>query len=258
MKTRNIQRTFNTISDLGFKNLLVSGCSFTYNNSDDHACTWPYYLRDLGNFESVLDCSFPGAGNKHIHDSTIYAIEEHNINPKDTLIVILWTGNDRDDFIIDKLNLNSYAFQYGYSTSVATGISGGIHYTNQGNINSHLIAETKKVKTLESRSIENYLYIAGLYHYLSNQHFNFLFLEYRDFELPATDCNFDIRKFLPSNLVTKFNQMITPATENFYRYCLYNNLLSIDDYHPSPDGHLKWTQNILFPMLSKMLLTSNK
>lgn len=258
MKTRNIQKTFDTMANLGYKNLLVSGCSFTYNNSDQHACTWPYYLKDLGNFENVLDCSLPGAGNKHIHDSIINTVEHYNIDPVDTLVIVVWSGNDRDDFIVDSTTLNSYPFRFNYTEDVSAGITGGVHQNNKGNIEGILADAIRQVKSKNSRAIENYIHISGLYHYLSDYGFKFMFLEFRDFHLPASDCNFDIREFLPDNLVSKLDQLITPATENFYRYCLYNNLLSDDDYHPSPDGHLKWTQNVLFPMLSKMLLTINK
>lgn len=253
MKIRDIQKTFDPISILGFKNLLVGGCSFTYNNSDHHACTWPYYLKDFGNFELVLDCSLPGAGNKHIHDSIIYSIEQYDIDPSDTLVVIMWAGNDRDDFVVDSSALNSYPFQFNYSDGVSAGLTGGAHKNNQGNTNAVLADAIKQVKSKKSRAVENYLCITGLYHYLTNCGFKFVFLEYRDFDLPATDINFDIRKSLPSKLVKKLNQMLTTPSENFYHYCLVNNLLEEDDYHPTPNGHRIWTKNILMPLLSKIV-----
>ena len=37
--------------------------------------------------------------------------------------------------------------------------------------------------------------------------------------------------------------------QNFYRFCLYHNLMSEDDFHPSPDGHLTWTRECLLPSL---------
>lgn len=258
MKTRNIQKAFDPITNLGFKNLLVSGCSFTYNNSEQHACTWPYYLKDFGQFESVLDCSLPGAGNKHIHDSIIHSVEQYKIDPAETLVIVVWSGNDRDDFIVDSLALNSYPFRFNYTADVSAGITGGAHKDNKGNTNNTLADATKQVKSAKSRAIENYIHISGLYHYLSNYNFKFVFLEYRDFSLPATDLNFDIRNILPSNLVENLNRMITKPNENFYRYCLINNLLTDDNYHPTPAGHLEWTRTILFPMLSKMLLTTAK
>ena len=46
-KTRNatgwmIEQTHTSSYD----NLLVSGCSFTFNNHDKAICTWPYFLQE--------------------------------------------------------------------------------------------------------------------------------------------------------------------------------------------------------------------
>ena len=119
----------------------------------------------------------------------------------------MWSGNDRDDSIVDATKLNSYPFRYDYTNSVSAGITGGAHDRNNGNIDKELANSIKQVKSLESRSIENYIHIVGLHHYLTNLNFKFIFLEYRDFSLPATDLNFDIRNFLPNNLVKKLNQI---------------------------------------------------
>ena len=134
---------------------------------------------------------------------------------------------------------------------MSSGISGGAHDNSHGNTDVKLITSTKQAKSLQSRAIENYIHIVGLYHYLLDKGFKFLFLEYRDFDLPAVDHNFNIRNFLPLALKENVNQMITPTDENFYRYCLRRNLLEDDDFHPTPTGHLEWTKDVLFPMLSK-------
>ena len=63
------------ITDFGYKNLLVSGCSFTM--SEGRHLSWPYFLRQLGSFENLIDCACNGAGNYHIHHSTIWKIENN-------------------------------------------------------------------------------------------------------------------------------------------------------------------------------------
>ena len=64
-------RSFDVECDLGYQNLIVSGCSFTKNFNKNCVHTWPYYLRDLGGFKNVWDSSCPGAGNNHIARSII-------------------------------------------------------------------------------------------------------------------------------------------------------------------------------------------
>lgn len=253
MKTRNIPKTFSTITDLGFENLLVAGCSFTYNNHEQHPCTWPYYLRDMGHFEQVYDCSMPGAGNQHIVNSIIYSIEKYDIEPSKTLVIILWSGNDRDDYIIDQKYLNEYPFVYAYEPGVCCGITGGEQISNIGNTKLDAILDLKSSKSHLSRSVENYIRVAGLHAYLTAKRFDFFFMEFRDFSLPSRDLNFDLRSNLDQNLITKLNRLMSVPDKNFHKYCLYNDLMEEDDFHPSSDGHLSYTRSVLLPWLANKL-----
>ena len=89
MIIKPVPRTFDPIVNLGYKNLLAGGCSFTRNKSSEYIESWPYYLRDLADFKQVFDCSCAGAGNKHIHDSVIYALEENDsITPENTFVAV--------------------------------------------------------------------------------------------------------------------------------------------------------------------------
>ena len=112
-KTRpGIKKQFDTVHDFGIKNLIVSGCSFTYNNHETSASTWPYYLKDLGGFDQVLDCSMPGAGNYHIASSLQWAIEMQNPDPTNSLVIVMWSGNDRDDYICPQSIITDYPFKF--------------------------------------------------------------------------------------------------------------------------------------------------
>jgi hypothetical protein len=102
-KTRKLAKQFTTTYSTEFKNLLVSGCSYTFNNSENHICSWPYYLRDLAGFNEVYDCSQSGAGSNHIFNSIINEIETNiNINIQDTLVIIMWSGLTRTDVIAEQ------------------------------------------------------------------------------------------------------------------------------------------------------------
>ena len=246
-----IKKEFDTIHNFGFKNLIVSGCSFVYNNHDSSAVTWPYYLRDMGGFDNVLDTSMPAAGNYHIAKSLQWAIEMDRPNISDSLVIVMWSGNDRDDYIcpITKLIPPS---QFNYNNAVGTGTTGGSADDNFGNTKQGLkvLAQTK---THQSRAIENYLYISGLWSFLTAAGYKFLFLNYMNRTLPNRTKDFDITKFLEKPLQKKFNSMMLTVTDP-YTYALKNNLLLTDDFHPSPDGHLAWTKDILLPQLQLLNL----
>jgi hypothetical protein len=251
-KTRPlINKQFDIVQQLRFKNLIVGGCSFTYNNHDSSAATWPYYLRDLGGFDQVLDCSLPGAGNHHIANSLQWALEVERPNPADSLVIVMWSGCDRDDYICPEENIKPYPFKFNYSRDVASGITGGSHANAGGNTKAGL-SELAKIKTLESRAIENYLYINGLWHYLKNSKYQFVFLNFLDGNLPSRTSHFDITKYLPTPIKNQYNLMFTKITDP-YTWAFKNDQLMSDDLHPSPDGHLNWTRKVLLPKLQTII-----
>ena len=242
-----IRKTFETIKDLGFKNLVVSGCSFTYNNSYEHIVTWPYYLRDFGGFDRVIDCGMPGAGNYHIMNSMIWTLENENINKDETLIIIMWSGFSRDDCIMDSKQKTNYSFKFNYNKYVSTGISGGSSDKSRGNTDS-AFKGIQRIKSAKSRAIENFLYITALYNYLENKKFKFIFLDFLDYKLPNRSDEFNPMDYIPENLQKNYKQMFFPI-ENIYKFALTNNLLEDDDFHPSPNGHMQWTKQQLLPRL---------
>lgn len=230
-----------------FKNLLVSGCSFTHNNSDEYVVSWPYYLRDLAQFKNVFDCSCPGAGNQHIQQSTILALENNpQLTADNTLVVIMWSGYDRDDIIVDPSStIKNYPDQYYYSADASVGMSGGL--LGESNLVTGLNL-VKKIKNLPARALDNYVNIVTLYHYLLGRGFKFVFTE---FSTPGTmnDSNFEITNYLEENLRTKFTQMVRTLTPNLGDYALATEQLSNDNYHPGKGAHLDWVRKILIPSL---------
>lgn len=252
---KDLNKQFDTVHDLGYKNLVVSGCSFTYNNHETSAVTWPYYLRDLGGFEQVFDCSLPGAGNQHIANSLQWAIEIDGIDPADSLVIVKWASNDRDDYVCPVQNQTlEYPFEFAYSETVFSGITGGIHKGAIGNTKFGL-KELAQTKTSESRAIENYLYISNCWHFLKSQGFRFVFLNYSQTHAKRNNAksyleslDFSIKPFLPEVAQKNLEKMITnlPAISE---WTFENDLIGGDSVHPTPDGHLEWTRQILLPYL---------
>lgn len=236
--------------DFGYDNLVVSGCSFTYNNSMEHACTWPYYLKDLGNFKAVYDSSLPGAGNYHISHSLQWALTLEKLDPDKTLVVVMWSGNDRDDLICGIDSLNAYPSKHLYQHDVISAITGGSSEESMGNVDD-AFEKIKQIKTKKSRSIENYLYIDSLKTWLDQNKFRSVFLDYLDRKIPNRTKDFEIRDYLPDDCVIRLDAIVAKC-KDVYSFALKNDLLWEDDFHPTPDGHLEWTRQYLVPLLQKL------
>ena len=230
MKIRNTPRVFDIINDLGYKNLLVGGCSFTFNISDTDSSSWPYYIRDKCGFDQVYDCSVQGASNYQILTSITYSIETTLLDPKDTLVIVMWSGYTRDSEIVGKNITDHKDYVYDYTKTVKC------------------VNTSNKNKTLDSYSLENYVYIILLWEYLNSKGYNTVFLNFVEPGVPSRDSTFAITKFLPPELGTKFKLKFS-SIENFYTYCVKNDLLQDDDFHPTMQGHLSWAHNVLAPSL---------
>lgn len=236
------------MSTVKYKNLFVSGCSFTFSG-------WPNHLVELANIKNIFNFAMPGAGNYHIMSSVLYEIENIKLSPKDTLIIIMLSGFDRDDEILDKRFLdNEYLKkfpheQYYFDDKTCMGISGGSDPTAEGNF--EFAGHIRKVKSRESRAIENFIYVSAIYNFLKVNGFDFVITNHIDSHLPARDHSFVIEEYLNKNLRNSFSNFIDYDLKNIYRHCLENDLLDNDDYHPSEDGHFSWTKKYLVPYINQ-------
>lgn len=246
----DLKREFAVEQNLGMKNLLVSGCSFTKNVSSNSIDTWPYYLRDLGGFENVYDCSWPGCGNYHIHNSIINAIEtEPDLTPDNTVVVVMWSGYDRDDFVIDPRSLSRSAFLF--NKEVGSGYTGGLLGSSNLMVN---IENIKKIKSPQSRALENYMLMQSLAGYITARGFKYVFTE---FSTPGKmlDANIDPVLYLPQPLQQRFIDLVRNLSPNIGDWSLpelnhYRDNKEGDGYHPHPKQHLDWTRSVLLPYLT--------
>jgi hypothetical protein len=206
--------------------------------------TWPTYIRDYFLFDQVIDCSCSGAGNKHIHDSLIYQLETDTaITPDNTIVAVMWSGFDRDDFIVDpdSINLNNVN-QYAYTDQARLMITGGLLGNSNGVISIDVI---KKIKSEQSRALENYIYVAGLYHYLVSRGFKFLFTMFSS-NIKETGLHLD--QNLTPTLLNNFNSMISvrPYLGDFAQD-------TIDTSHPTTYWHSQWAQSVLAPCILQLI-----
>jgi hypothetical protein len=199
----------------------------------------------------VDNVSLPGAGNAHINASVQWQLENNNYLHDQALVVVMWSGNDRDDLIASRLSLNTYPWSHHFNEQVSTVITGGSSDECAGNSTRSIRCLTS-IKTPSSRAVENYLYVNSLYNYLENHGYRFVFLDYLDRSLPNRTLDIDITPYLPEQLAQRYLSRFAPV-ENIYAWCLRQDLLQADDFHPSSEGHLAWTDRVLIPYLDSIL-----
>ncbi len=247
MQTQKVSKQFDQVIDLGFENLVVGGCSFTYTNPTQVPVSWPYYFRDLAGFNEVYSCAMPGAGNNFISKSIVWGLENSKLSPDQTMVVVMWSGHDREDaiFSADAVDKNAN-FVYNYTDNVCHGSTGGASREGDMTLNWWGYRDIHKYKSFESRAVENAIWKIQLKKYLDASGYKSIFVDFLDPSVPNRTNNFDIVKFLPDTIKDTYSS-IMDEIQDPYSFSLKRMLLSDDDFHPSPDGNLAWTREILIP-----------
>ena len=236
MKERNLPAAFDCEYSTMYKKLLVNGCSFTWNNSETECCSWPYYLRDLVNFDKVFDCSQSGAGTNHIFNSTVNAIETHGLIPEEVLVIIVWSGLTRTDVIAETSVTKNYHSMSNYNFTESFSTLSIFNSTPGNSELDKLSNQYKRNISVDAQIYESAIKIIALKNYLENKKFNFVFAQYQDLTPEI--------KVLPIILQEKLNTC-------------FDNLSSIGSYstefesdgHPTPNSYLNWTRSQLIPYL---------
>ena len=197
MRKQKIKKQFDKIVDLGYDNLVVGGCSFSYTNVSGVPTTWPYYFRDLAGFKDVFSCAMPGAGNNFISQSIVWGLETKKLSSETTMVVVMWSGHDREDAIFSSDAIdNSANYVYNFTDNVCHGTTGGSSRNGDGNTRWFGYRDIHKYKNFESRAVENAIWKIQLKRYLDASGYKSIFVDFLDPSVPnRLPENFDIVKF---------------------------------------------------------------
>lgn len=240
----NPLRTTPPIAQATHKNCLIAGCSFSNNGSAQWPVTWPYYLRDLVNFESIIDCSQGGAGDHHVYNTVINEIETHNLTPTDTCVMIMWPSLDRINVIGQRELLDYFAvvkpvYQFDSEGKyISVNLWRRDSTFNKQNPLEALGNLHGKTFDLEGQILESCLHIIGLYHYLKNKQFKFVFTPYRPIKYSTLK---------DQTLVNKVKTLMDPVEILGKFTDEHAGRTSATDWHPTKETHLAWTKSCLVP-----------
>lgn len=236
-----------------FKKILVSGCSFTWNNSEKHICTWPYFVASLMQIDTanVYDCSQGASGTAHALWSIINEIETNpEVTADDTLVMVMWSGLTKTDVIgssfdSDQWHLEKQSYHYNKDY-------GSISLHNNNSSSNH--ANLTKLNLAYKRAIgedaqvyQSCLNIIALENYLSNKGYKNCMLTWQDPQHALS--------LVDNALAEKVSKLIVNNIESLSSWARRNNMLAEDRLHPSVQGHKEWTRQILMPLLCEKKLT---
>jgi hypothetical protein len=235
-KTRNIPRSFTPTHQTKFKNLLVSGCSYVFNNSEHDACTWPYYLRDLANFDEVYDCSQSGAGANHVFNSILHeCLTNPDINITNTVVVAMWPEPARTDVVASRDLAATWhpMSRHDFDSHLST-LSIFNRTTGRSDMDQ-LCRDYKRLVGTDGQVLESGLKITALKLCLERLGFYNIFVPWQQ----------DL-----GNISAQVKHQFDPVVP-LHDYAKLTNQQEPDG-HPTPNGHLAWCQQYLVPWLSTL------
>lgn len=239
-----------------FKQLLVSGCSFTHNNHPTTHCSWPNAMAHWGNM-NITNLAIPGAGNAHVKNSILLHLEQVEIDIESTLIIVMWTGPERIDWITDQSSSNfsaNYPFNYNYTNSNEL-VLGGNWWSNKANTHlTRTLVEYSKYQSNSSLALQSWIHMQDLENYLVVHGYNYYFTSWFDYSSTVDQSNrwIDFDKELNQlGLKRNLNKWITNQPEQHLGNwaVAHPEYLLEDRLHVSWQGHEAWLREILLPNL---------
>jgi len=242
-----------------FKHLVVSGCSFTHQPTDqNYSFAWPNILAEDTGMQ-VHNLAIPGAGNSHISKSLVLFLEKNNFKPEETLVMAMWTSPSRIDWITGKELSNfdkCYPFIYDYDEFNELVLGGNWWNMQSPKPVQKALIEYSKFQTEQSLTLNSWLAMNQLSSYLEVKNYTYFYTSYISYEykfstnepvlfdyiseLKKIDLNLDTAKWLKL------------SSENYYGDWAKSRDFcdASDQFHPKyPEANEGWTRQIVIPYL---------
>ena len=233
-----------------FKNLIVSGCSFTHNEHHTHV-TWSNTLAAWADM-NITNLAVNGAGNQHIANSIILYLEKNKPVASESFILVMWSGLERVDWITDCLTHKDADFKkhtYYYDKFNELSI-------NKRANPSHIVSTFNnflKYQSQHSLTLTSWLSMMALTNYLKVNNYKFYYTAYYDIFSPARGNYENILKDLDLTL-DKNHWLNLNTNEYLGNFVLEKNLVAEDGWHPTVTGQETWTEQVLVPQLNKEMI----
>jgi hypothetical protein len=254
-----------------YKKLIVSGCSFTVNDTAGPGatgrCSWAQFLAEKYNLE-LVNLAVAGAGNKHIADSLIVYLEQNSCDITEVLIGAMWSGIERHHWTIS-LPKSKYTRYHKYEYTDNIFLTFPQEILGDNNLTRDMILHDPDLSILElayfrglvARQLDGLLSMIHLTSYLTTKGYTFFQTHFFDPDGDKTQSgelvgsryadacdNFGIAR--PETGMVNF------APDQFLgNWAANQNLIwGGNDRHPTVHGHKLWTETVLIPQLIQQKL----
>jgi hypothetical protein len=239
------------------KNFIAGGCSFTCNASDD----WPSIIAQKYNPAWHRNLARGGAGNYYIAESVIHCLNTEKFDPKETLVIIMWSGYSRLDLQVTEQFFKMLE-HYRYKTEIwknhyvfSGGELGG--WQNDlllGNVFKSLYAVTNH-EILANQTL-NHMLRTQLY--LEHHGYNYKFLSFINYWqntkelISRQDYSLKIFNNLLYDEILKANWIFNNDKKDcFYEFAKERGLLLGDNFHPNNQAHKEFAHECIIPHIKK-------
>ena len=241
------------------KNLVINGCSFTADQNNTWASVLKNYFLDIEYYNIACEA----AGNDYICNSTINYLEQLQLDPSNTLVLIMWSGTGRKD-----LNIAGEWWYHLHDNYTYGSRHGEQYYLFSGGLTNSWTTNktTKKIfewlyklsdpTTLCQNSMMNFL---NLENYLKANGYQYRFTSYVNYWDPVTQSNFNAGDYSIGYfckdyaLYQKYNFanwfFVNDRKDCLAEFALQLNELD-DTGHPTLAGHTMFAKQIVIPLLT--------
>lgn len=244
-----------------FKKLVVSGCSFTYNNHYT-SCAWANLLADWAGME-LVNLAIPGAGNSHIATSLILYLERYRPDPKDTLVMAMWSGIDRADFVVSREKYSQkpkHNREHFYDKFTQHYMVGGFNWAKSNIPAGRLTTEYHDLQDNKSAAVKSWLDFGMLTNYLNAKSYNFRYTGFLDIlhGKGLDDINLLDELDILNLSLDQTNWILTQGKDPLGEYATYLDELYPNDRHPTRIGQERWVKEKLIPALIRSNILTQK
>jgi hypothetical protein len=240
-----------------YKNLVVSGCSFTHEPHNEwYPFAWPSIFAEDTKM-TVTNLAMPGAGNEHIARSIILHLEKNRPNRDDTLVIAMWTGIGRFDWITDASLSNFkdlYPFTYAYDMHNELVLAGNWWNLRKGPALHEALLQYSKYQSdysfavtswLAMKNLSNYLCVNGYRHYFTS------FVDYKRNKIKGDGLVVPFHDTLSEIglQIDTQNWMALADDDHYGDWALKNDAVDHNDgFHPRfPEANEGWVRQVLVP-----------
>lgn len=177
------------------RNFIANGCSFTeyMDHPNGITKTWATYLAQELDVDNHINLASSGAGNDYICHSTINYLEANEFDPKETLVIVMWSGPGRIDVPLSQDWYNHFkSGEYsccktdGTSCWISSGGIGGNWPDNS--IRKNIFGHLYKITDPVDLGMQSLRYFILLESYLKQQGYKFLFTSFINYWDTINQC----------------------------------------------------------------------